>query len=79
VGPILRLLHSLPAVLRWGAAITLLGLGIDIVVHTIPGAASGPAAAIGHLVTLLGMAVCLVAVTGMGVRGSIRATSGRRS
>jgi hypothetical protein len=72
-------LRSLPVILRWGAAITVLGLGIDIVVHAIPGAANGPAAALGHLVTLAGMAVCLIAVMGMGVRGSNRATSGRRS
>lgn len=69
----LALFRVLPAVSRWGVALTLVGLVIDLVVHTAGGAATtGPAAVAGHLLTLIGMVVSIAGVVWMGLRASSR-------
>ena len=74
----LALVRGLPAVARWGVALTLTGLAIDIAVHSAgEAAASGTAAAVGHLVTLVGMVVAIAGVVPLGLRGS-RGAEGRR-
>ena len=74
----LALLRGLPAGARWGVALTLAGLAIDIAVHASgEAAATGPAALAGHLVTLAGMVMATAAVVWLGLRGS-REAGGRR-
>jgi hypothetical protein len=69
---VLALLRVLPAASRWGVALTVAGLGIDLVVHVGGGeATTGTAAAIGHLLTLLGMVVAVAGVMWLGLRGSL--------
>ena len=75
----LALLRGMPAVARWGIALTLAGLAIDIAVHTTADSAfpTGGAAAAGHLVTLAGMLVAMGSVIHLGLRGW-RGAEGRR-
>jgi hypothetical protein len=77
----LALFRGLPAASRWGVALTVAGLAVDLVVHAAGGAAlEGTPAAVGHLVTLMGMVVALAGVMWLGLRGSPGATArGRRS
>ena len=63
--------RALPAASRMGAALTLIGLAIDLVVHAAGGDATrGNAAAAGHLLTLVGMVVAVAGVMWLGLRGS---------
>ena len=75
----LALFRGLPAASRVGAALTLVGLGIDLVVHAAGGdAAAGTAAAMGHLVTLVGMVLAIAGVMWLGLRGSPGASARER-
>ena len=77
---LLALVRALPVVSRWGVALTLVGLALDLAVHVAGGsAATGTFALVGHLVTLTGMVVSITGVMWMGIRGSTRAASERRS
>ena len=77
----LALFRGLPAASRWGVALTLAGLAVDLVVHAAGGnALEGTPAAVGHLITLMGMVVALSGVMWLGLRGSPGAPArGRRS
>ncbi|MGH2710600.1 MAG: hypothetical protein ACRDH9_05285 [Actinomycetota bacterium] len=73
------LFRGLPAASRLGVALTLVGLAIDLVVHAVGGALTrGPAAAAGHLSTLIGMVVAIAGVMWMGLRATSRSAAEER-
>ncbi|MGH2691855.1 MAG: hypothetical protein ACRDHM_05060 [Actinomycetota bacterium] len=75
----LALIRGLPAASRFGAAFTLVGLAIDLIVHAAGGDATrGAGAAMGHLFTLGGMVVAIVGVMWLGLRGSLGAPARER-
>ncbi len=75
----LALIRGLPAASRWGVALTVVGLVIDLVVHVAGGEATrGAAAAGGHLFTLVGMVVAVVGVMWLGLRDSLGAPAPER-
>ena len=66
----LSVLRSLPPLVRAGFAIVLLGGVVDTTYHLAPyriGAVAWAGLA-GHVVTLVGMAVAVVGVVGVGLR-----------
>lgn len=75
----LALFRGLPAASRLGVTLTLVGLGIDLVVHVAGGAtATGRGAMVGHVLTLGGMVLALAGVVWMGLRASSRLPADER-
>jgi hypothetical protein len=68
---VLALDASVPPLVRWGIRILLVGLAVDLAVHILD-RASGPVAAIGHLVTLAGMVIAVAGTVALAL------SSGRR-
>jgi hypothetical protein len=81
-GRLLAVWRDLPGPIRWGAAIAIVGLAVDLVTHVAAGGRmpTGFAAAAGHGLTLGGMLLALAGLLWLGFRSTRLARShGRRS